>query len=141
MDSWPEHKEERLQLYRFTPSMGGGVFQDRTVFKGSFELFQYTEGDATIEFHFPETDETVRSSYLIERVRDRGLGVIIISHNMEDVRAVADRIVVLRLGRNNGVFTRETSHQNLVAAITGAAENSVSRRQERLQAEAGDTSA
>jgi len=28
-----------------------------------------------------------------------------ISHNMEDVRAVADRIVVLRLGRNNGIFT------------------------------------
>ncbi len=41
---------------------------------------------------------------LIERVRDRGLGVVMISHNMEDVRAVADRIVVLRLGRNGGVF-------------------------------------
>ena len=69
MDRWPEHKDDRLQLYRFTPSMGGGVFQDRTVFKGNFELFQYQEGDQTIEFHFPETDETVRSSYLIERVR------------------------------------------------------------------------
>ena len=48
---------------------------------------------------------------------------------MEDVRAVADRIVVLRLGKNNGVFTADTSHQDLVAAITGAAENSVTRRQ------------
>ena len=57
--------------------------------------------------------------------------MILISHNMEDVRAVADRIVVLRLGRNNGVFTAETSHQELVAAITGAAENSVSRRAAR----------
>ena len=64
--------------------------------------------------------QTAEVLNLIERVRDRGLGVIIISHNMEDVRAVADRIVVLRLGRNNGVFTRETSHQDLVAAITGA---------------------
>ena len=37
-----------------------------------------------------------------------------ISHNMEDVRAVADRIVVLRLGRNNGVFTRPTSNEELI---------------------------
>lgn len=70
---------------------------------------------------------------LIERVRDRGHGVILISHNMEDVRAVADRIVVLRLGKNNGVFTAETSHQDLVAAITGASENSVTRRAARKQ--------
>ena len=68
---------------------------------------------------------------LIERVRDRGLGVIMISHNMEDVRAVADRIVVLRLGRNNGVFTPDTSNQELVSAITGASDNSVSRRSRR----------
>jgi D-xylose transport system ATP-binding protein len=73
--------------------------------------------------------QTAEVLNLIERVRDRGLGVIIISHNMEEVRAVADRIVVLRLGRNNGVFTADTSHEDLVTAITGAAENSVTRRQ------------
>ena len=50
--------------------------------------------------------QTAEVLNLIERVRDRGLGVIIISHNMEDVRAVADRIVVLRLGRNNGDIHR-----------------------------------
>lgn len=72
--------------------------------------------------------QTAEVLNLIERVRERGLGVIIISHNMEDVRAVADRIVVLRLGRNNGVFTPDTSNQELVAAITGATENAVSRR-------------
>ncbi|VFS28145.1 Xylose transport system permease protein xylH [Serratia liquefaciens] len=49
--------------------------------------------------------QTAEVLNLIERVRERGLGVIIISHNMEDVRAVADRIVVLRLGRNKGIFT------------------------------------
>lgn len=75
--------------------------------------------------------QTAEVLNLIERVRERGLGVIVISHNMEDVRAVADRIVVLRLGRNNGVFTPETSNQDLVAAITGATENSVSRREGR----------
>ena len=56
-----------------------------------------------------------------------------ISHNMEDVRAVADRIVVLRLGRNNGVFYPDTSNQELVSAITGASDNSVSRRSGRRQ--------
>ena len=66
--------------------------------------------------------QTAEVLNLIERVRDRGLAVIIISHNMEDVRAVADRIVVLRLGRNNGVFTPEASNHELVAAITGASE-------------------
>lgn len=72
---------------------------------------------------------------LIERVRDRGLGVIMISHNMEDVRAVADRIVVLRLGKNNGTFEPDASNQELVSAITGAANNSVSRRASRRQAQ------
>ena len=72
--------------------------------------------------------QTAEVLNLIERVRDRGLGVVMISHNMEDVRAVADRIVVLRLGRNNGIFTPDASNQELVSAITGASDNSVSRR-------------
>ncbi|MZR15403.1 ATP-binding cassette domain-containing protein [Maritimibacter sp. DP07] len=76
--------------------------------------------------------QTAEVLNLIERVRDRGHGVILISHNMEDVRAVADRIVVLRLGRNNGVFTPDNTHEELVAAITGATENSVSRRTARI---------
>ncbi|MFT6931960.1 MAG: D-xylose transport system ATP-binding protein [Paracoccaceae bacterium] len=82
--------------------------------------------------------QTAEVLNLIERVRDRGHGVILISHNMEDVRAVADRIVVLRLGKNNGVFTAETSHQELVSAITGASENSVSRRAARKLEEVGE---
>ncbi len=77
--------------------------------------------------------QTAEVLNLIERVRDRGLGVIMISHNMEDVRAVADRIVVLRLGRNAGVFTPETSNHDLVGAITGATDNAVTRRAKRLK--------
>ncbi|PWV98057.1 monosaccharide ABC transporter ATP-binding protein (CUT2 family) [Hoeflea marina] len=77
--------------------------------------------------------QTAEVLNLVERVRDRGLGVIMISHNMEDVRAVADRIVVLRLGRNNGIFTPDASNQDLVGAITGATDNAVSRREGRLQ--------
>jgi D-xylose transport system ATP-binding protein len=76
---------------------------------------------------------------LIERVRARGLGVVMISHNMEDVRAVADRIVVLRLGRNNGVFSPDATNAELVGAITGAANNSVSRRVQRRAAAEGPT--
>ena len=88
--------------------------------------------------------QTAEVLNLIERVRERGLGVIIISHNMEDVRAVADRIVVLRLGKNNGVFSPDASNHELVAAITGATENSVSRRAGRKaveQAEIGGSPA
>ncbi|MDB2470255.1 ATP-binding cassette domain-containing protein [Paracoccaceae bacterium] len=82
--------------------------------------------------------QTAEVLNLIERVRDRGHGVILISHNMEDVRAVADRIVVLRLGKNNGTYTADTSHQELVSAITGASENSVSRRAAKKLEEVGD---
>jgi D-xylose transport system ATP-binding protein len=79
--------------------------------------------------------QTAEVLNLVERVRERGLGVIIISHNMEDVRAVADRIVVLRLGRNNGIFEPDASNHQLVTAITGATENAVSRRSQRKAAE------
>lgn len=76
--------------------------------------------------------QTAEVLNLVERVRDKGLGVIMISHNMENVRAVSDRIVVLRLGRNNGIFTPKTSNEELVGAITGATDNAVSRREGRL---------
>ncbi len=69
MDSWPEDKDDRLRLYRFTPSMGGGVYQDRKVFRGQFELFQYQAADGTIDFQFPDTGEQVRAPFVIERVR------------------------------------------------------------------------
>ncbi|RMI44635.1 ATP-binding cassette domain-containing protein [Streptomyces triticirhizae] len=72
--------------------------------------------------------QTAEVLNLIERLRDRGLGVIMISHNMEDVRAVADRVAVLRLGRNNGVFDADAPTEEIVAAMIGASDNAVSRR-------------
>src|SRR5690606_21942807 len=58
----------------------------------------------------------------VERLRNLGLGVLLISHNPQDVRAVADRVVVLRHGRNNGAFDGATvTNEELIAAITGAA--------------------
>ncbi|WP_017616489.1 ATP-binding cassette domain-containing protein [Nocardiopsis salina] len=76
--------------------------------------------------------QTAQVLDLIEQLRDQGLGVILISHNMADVRAVADRAAVLRLGRNAGDFPiAGTSYEEIVAAITGAADNPVARRDGR----------
>ena len=58
---------------------------------------------------------------LIRTLRERGLGVVVISHNLENVFAVADRIIVLRLGRRAATFdVRGVSREDVVAAITGA---------------------
>ncbi|MBS43336.1 MAG: ABC transporter ATP-binding protein [Nocardioides sp.] len=73
--------------------------------------------------------QTAEVLNLVERLRETGLGVILISHNMADVQAVADRIVVLRLGRNAATFhTEEATTEALVAAITGASDNVVAAR-------------
>jgi len=65
-------------------------------------------------------EQTAQVLDLIRRLRDRGLAVLVISHNLADVRAVSDRIVVLRLGRNAGEFrTTESTPEAVVAAITG----------------------
>lgn len=77
-------------------------------------------------------EQTAQVLDLVERLRTRGLAVILISHNMADVKAVADEVAVLRLGRNNGVFAmRDTTHEEIIAAITGATDNAVTRRQAR----------
>ncbi len=73
--------------------------------------------------------QTAEVLNLIERLRERGHGVVLISHNMADVQAVADRVVVLRLGRNNGDFRMpDVSYEDIIAAITGATDNEVTRR-------------
>jgi len=58
---------------------------------------------------------------LILRLRDQGLGVVVISHNLADVFEVADRVIVLRLGRRVATFdVKNTTSERVVAAITGA---------------------
>ena len=67
--------------------------------------------------------QTAQVLDLVKRLRERGLGVVLISHNLADVFQVADRIVVLRLGRNGGEFPADAgNHQAVVAAITGVDE-------------------
>ena len=69
--------------------------------------------------------QTAEVLNLIERLRQRRHGVVLISHNMADVQAVADRVVVLRLGRNNGVYqVADVTTEQIVGAMTGAIDNS-----------------
>src|SRR5919205_1279710 len=59
---------------------------------------------------------------LIQRTREQGLSVVLISHNMPEVFEVADRIEVLRLGqRVASLRPSEVSMEDVVAAMTGAA--------------------
>lgn len=68
LDRMPETDRDRLHVYRFTPKMGGGVYQDRTIFKGTFELFRFKATGDEIQFDLPETKTKVASSYKIDRV-------------------------------------------------------------------------
>jgi D-xylose transport system ATP-binding protein len=65
--------------------------------------------------------QTAQVLQLIRTLREQGLGVVVISHNLVDVFEVADYITVLRLGRQVGVLdAKRTNSEEVVAAITGA---------------------
>ncbi len=83
------------------------------------ELFILDEPTAALG-----VDETEQVLRMIERLRDeKGLTFMVISHNMQDVYRIADKIVVLRQGRHVATLRKaETSPQEIVAYITGAKE-------------------
>jgi D-xylose transport system ATP-binding protein len=57
----------------------------------------------------------------MERLRTSGTGVLVVSHNLREVFAVSDVVVVLRLGKVAQVFeTSQTSEEEVVGAIVGA---------------------
>jgi len=65
--------------------------------------------------------QTEQVHALIRRLREQGLGVVVITHNLHEVFALADRIIVLRLGRRVATFDQRTcTPEEVVAAITGA---------------------
>ncbi|WP_234542763.1 ATP-binding cassette domain-containing protein [Streptomyces shenzhenensis] len=81
--------------------------------------------EPTAALGFEQTTEVLD---LVDRLRDQGLGILLISHNMGDVKALADRAAVLRLGRNNGFFdVSTTSQEQIVSSITGATDNTPRR--------------
>src|SRR5438105_10862973 len=64
---------------------------------------------------------------LVRRLADRGLAVVLISHNLHDIFEVATRITVLRLGHDIGVYARaKTTQQEIVQAITAGVPTKVS---------------
>jgi D-xylose transport system ATP-binding protein len=64
---------------------------------------------------------------LVNRLKERGLGVVLISHNLHDIFETATRIAVLRLGRNAGLFDRSaTTQEKVVHAITAGQPTKVS---------------
>src|SRR3954452_3109099 len=65
--------------------------------------------------------QTAQVLALVRRLADDGLGIVMISYNLDDVFQVADRIVVLRLGERVATFDgKKVSPETVVAAITGA---------------------
>jgi hypothetical protein len=68
LDRMPETQHDRLHVYRFVPKMGGGVYQDRTLYKGTFELFMFEVDGERIRFALPETREKVTTRFRIDEV-------------------------------------------------------------------------
>ncbi len=77
--------------------------------------------EPTAALGVPQTKQVLD---LIRKLRERDLGVVVISHNLANVFDIADRIVVLRLGKIAGNFTAEqTTEEHVVSAITGLGGN------------------
>jgi len=84
-------------------------------------------------------EQTRRGLETVDRVRARGIGVILITHVMAQAFAVADRIVVMRQGAIAGdLRTGETSPDEVVHLITGGIERiGAAPRNEQVQPEKG----
>jgi D-xylose transport system ATP-binding protein len=83
--------------------------------------------------------QTAQVLGLVKRLADDGLGVVMISHNLEDVFQVANRIVVLRLGERVATFDREkTTPEQVVGAITGADTAEMRRIEAETEQKLGD---
>lgn len=113
-------------------SLSGGQRQSVAISRsllGDPELLILDEPTASLGI-----DQVTRFLDLIERLRDSGRAVLLISHNMGDVKAVADSVAVLHLGRNNGLFDVNTSSQEqITSAMTGASDNAVTQRSTTLE--------
>ena len=79
-------------------------------------------------------EQTAEVLGLIERLRDEGHAVLMVSHNLADVFDVADRIVCLRLGSSvANLVVENTTEDDVVAAITGVANSQAQRRRTRTR--------
>lgn len=66
IDEMPKGDRDRLHVFRFIPQMGGGVYQDRTIYAGSFELFRFDATGEEIRFYLPHQREHAQAQYRID---------------------------------------------------------------------------
>lgn len=99
-------------------SLSGGQRQGVAVARSAFARHVVIMDEPTAALGAKESGMVLD---LIRRVRDKGLSVLVISHNMPHVFEVADRIHIARLGRRAAVVKpREISMSDAVAIMTGA---------------------
>jgi D-xylose transport system ATP-binding protein len=83
--------------------------------------------------------QTAQVLELVRRLADKGLGVVLISHNMNDVFAVSDRVATLYLGRMAAqVRTTDVTHSQIVELITGGRSGNIGLPAERPSGFGGD---
>ena len=105
-----------------TESLSGGQRQAvaiaRAVYHADLRVLVMDEPTAALG-----PQETKRTLSLIETLREQGLAIILISHSLDDVFAISDRVQVMRRGRRVGVVkTAESTKQDVLGMIVGAAE-------------------
>lgn len=105
-----------------TESLSGGQRQAvaiaRAVYHDDLRVLVMDEPTAALG-----PQETARTLKLIETVKAQGIAVILISHSLDDVFQVSDRVHVQRRGRRVGVVkTAESSTQDVLGMIVGAEE-------------------
>jgi hypothetical protein len=72
VDRLPRRVDDKLHVFRFTPAMGGGVFQDRTIFAGQFELFLFEQDGRHIRFNMVHTGEKKTCDFEITPLAEPG---------------------------------------------------------------------
>jgi ABC-type sugar transport system ATPase subunit len=99
--------------------MSGGQRQAIAVARGvTFGTRILLLDEPTAALGVRETESTLQ---LIRQLRDRGISIVMISHSLPDVFAVANRITVMRLGRTVTTVDRnDTELTEIVAFMTGA---------------------
>jgi ABC-type sugar transport system ATPase subunit len=103
-----------------TSSLSGGQRQAvaiaRAVYNANLRVLVMDEPTAALG-----PQETARTLTLIKTLKAQGLAVILISHSLDDVMEVSDRVHVMRRGKKAGVLTTEnTNNEEILGMIVGA---------------------
>ena len=111
-----DDEEDSLGLLRVVLESAGARVTTATSAATALEVLELIKPDVLVaDIGMPEMD----GFELIKRVRDRGLPVILISHNMPHVFEIADRIHIQRLGRRAALVNKNDIHMSdAVARIT-----------------------